>query len=74
LAPLFRPFFSPVDGVPDAADLWFKPLKSHGFVLLLRTLAAAKEFFPLLSGLKQGERTLSCRREAMEIAIVRRAG
>jgi len=28
LAPLFRPFFSPVRGVPDAAILQLKPLKS----------------------------------------------
>jgi hypothetical protein len=39
LGPLFRPSFSPVDDVPDAAYLRFNPLKSHGFVLLFTHFA-----------------------------------
>jgi hypothetical protein len=32
LAPLFRPFFSPVRGMLDAAILRLKPLTSFGFL------------------------------------------
>ena len=56
LAPLFRPFFSPVRAAPDVAILQRKPLKSCDFCAALRTAPAAGEFFPLLSGLKQGAR------------------
>jgi hypothetical protein len=53
-APLFRPFFSPVRGVPDAANLRFKPLESHGFCADFRHLAGRKGVFHPVSGLKQG--------------------
>jgi hypothetical protein len=49
-APLFRPFFSPVRGVPDAANLRLNPLESHGFWADFRHRAGSKIFFALLSG------------------------
>ena len=65
LAPLFRPFFSPVRGVPNAADPLFKPWKSHSFCATFRRRAGGKGVFPPVIWAKTGERTLSCRREAM---------
>src|ERR1700740_1874111 len=74
LAPLFWPFFSPVRGLPDAATLRFKPLKSYGFCAPFRRRAGRERVFPPVIRAKTGERTLSCRREARGIRIVRRAG
>jgi hypothetical protein len=73
LAPLFRPFFSPVRGVPEAATLRFKPLKSCGFCIAFRHRAGGKGVFRPVIRAKTGERMLSCRR-ATGIRIVRRAG
>jgi hypothetical protein len=54
LAPLFRPFFSPVRSVPDAANLPLKSLKCRSFAPISGPAPATKEFFSLLSRLKQG--------------------
>jgi hypothetical protein len=63
LAPLLRPFFSPVGSVPDAANLLFKPLKSYGFCAVFRPRAGRKGVFsPVISG-KTGGATPRCRRE-----------
>jgi hypothetical protein len=53
-APLFRPFFSPVRGVPNAASLRFKPLESQDFCADFRHPTGRKRVFPPVSGLKQG--------------------
>jgi hypothetical protein len=74
LAPLFRPFFSPVRCVPDAAMLRLKYLKYHLFCAAFRRRAGGKGVFQPVIPAETGERTLRCRREAMGIRIVRRAG
>jgi hypothetical protein len=55
-APLFRPFFSPVRGVPDAANLRFKPLESYGFCAAFRHRAGGNGVFPPVIWAKTGER------------------
>ena len=72
LAPLFRPFFSPVRSLPDAASLRFKPLKSHGFLLGFRRRAGGKRVFRPVIPAKTGERPRRCCKEAIGIRIVRR--
>jgi hypothetical protein len=56
LAPLFQPFFSPVRGVPDGANLRFKPLESCGFCTGFRHPAGRKGVFPPVIWAKTGER------------------
>jgi hypothetical protein len=67
LAPLFRPFFSPVRGLPDAAMLRLKSLKYHCFCAAFRHRAGGKGVFPPVIPAETGERTLRCRREEMGI-------
>jgi len=58
LAPLFRPFFSPVRGVPDTAILRRKPLRSYDCCTALRHRAGRKEVSsPVIWG-KTGGRAL----------------
>jgi hypothetical protein len=52
-APLFRPFFSAVRGVPDAANLRFKPLESCDFCADFRHPAGRKGGFPPVIWAKQ---------------------
>jgi hypothetical protein len=53
-APLFRPFFSPVHGVPNAANSRFRPLESYGFCADFRHPAGRKRVFPPVIWAKQG--------------------
>ena len=64
-APLFRPFFSPVRGMPDAAILRLKPLRSLGFCAAFWHRAGRKGVFSPVIGVKQGSALR--RREAMGI-------
>ena len=67
-APLFRRFFSPVRGEPDAAILRLKYLKYHCFFTAFRRRVDGEGVFQPVIPAETGERTLRCRREAMGIS------
>jgi hypothetical protein len=74
LDPLFRPFFSPVRGMPDSAILRLNSLRSLGFCAALGHRGGRKGGFTPVIWLKQGSARCAAGGREGGSRILRRAG